>query len=128
MRWLGWLGLVLAALTLALAVHGGHTTALQIARRRVRELAVRRALGATDGRILRHVLGGAAGTALGGSTVAVFFGALFVALLRKVAGGVPSLGPETYLSVVVVLVGVGLLASARAAHEALEVDPGLVVE
>jgi len=94
----------------------------------VRELAVRRALGATDGRILRHVLAGAAGTAVGGSLVAVFFGSLFVALLRKVAGGVPPLGAGTYVSVVVVLVGVGLLASARAAREALDVEPGLVVE
>ena len=128
MRWLGRLGMLLAMLTLALAVHGGHTTALQVARRRVKELAVRRALGANDLRILRHVLAGAAGTALGGSAIAIFFGALFVALLRKVAGGVPAVGPGTYVGVVVVLMGAGLLASTRAAREAMEVEPGLVVE
>ncbi|HKJ02719.1 MAG TPA: ABC transporter permease, partial [Longimicrobiales bacterium] len=114
-RWLGRLAFVLALLTLALAVHGGHATALQVARRRVRELAVRRALGATDGRIVRHVLAGAAGTALGGSAIAVFFGALLVAWFRKVAGGVPAPDAATYVAVVVILVGVGLAASARAA-------------
>ena len=126
--WLGGLGLVLAFLTLGLAVHGGHTTALQVARRRERELAVRRALGASDGRIVRHVLAGAAGTALGGSAVAVFLGALFVALLRKVIGGVPPLGPEAYLGVVVLLMGAGLVASAQAAREAVRVEPGLAME
>lgn len=128
MQWLGRLGILLAMLTLALAVHGGHTTALQVARRRVKELAVRRALGATDGRIVRHVLAGAAGTALGGSAIAIFFGALFVALLRKVSGGVPPLAPGTYVGVVAVLMGAGLLASTRAAREAVSVEPGLVVE
>jgi hypothetical protein len=127
-RWLGRLGLVLTILTLALAVHGAHTTALQVARRRVRELAVRRALGATDLRIVRHVLAGAAGTALGGCAVAVFFGSLLVALLRKVEGSVPSLGPGTYLGVVALLVLAGLVASVRAAREAVAVEPGLVVE
>jgi hypothetical protein len=126
--WLRRLGILLACLTLALAVHGGHTTALQVARRRVRELAVRRALGATDRRIVRHVLAGAAGTALGGSTLAVFFGALLVALMRKVAGGVPALGPGAYLGVITLLVGVGLLAALRAAREAVDVEPGLALE
>lgn len=126
--WLGRLGGILAAVTLLLAVHGGHTTALQIARRRIRELAVRRALGATRGDIVRHVLAGAAGTALGAGVIALFFGALFVGLLRKVAGGIPPLGAGTYLAVVVVLVGAGVVASVRAAVEATEVEPGLVME
>jgi ABC-type antimicrobial peptide transport system permease subunit len=125
---LGRLGILLALLTLGLAIHGARSTALQVTRRRVRELAVRRALGATDAGIVRHVLAGAAGTALGGSFVALFFGILFVAFLRKVSGGIPPLGMTTYLAVVGVLVGTGLLAAARAAREALEVEPGLVVE
>lgn len=128
LTWLGRLGGLLAVATLLLAVHGGHTTALQVARRRIREMAVRRALGATRRDIVRHVLAGAAGTALGAGVIAVFFGALFVGLLRKVAGGIPPLGAGTYLAVVVVLVGTGLVASARAAVEASEVEPGLVVE
>lgn len=126
--WLGRVGGLLAVLTLLLAVHGGHTTALHVTRRRVRELAVRRALGATHRDIVRHVLAGAAGTAVGGSLIAVFFGALAVGLLRKVAGGIPPLDAGTYLAVVVALMGAGLLASARAAVEASGVEPGLVVE
>ncbi|MGD8321098.1 MAG: ABC transporter permease, partial [Gemmatimonadota bacterium] len=128
LRWVGRLALVLGLLTLLLAMHGGYATALQVTRRRVRELGVRRVLGADDRRIVRLVLVGSARTALFGGALAAFFGALAVAFLRKSAGGVPPLGPGAYLGITALLVGAALLASIRAAREAMTVAPGIVLE
>lgn len=123
LSWTGRVALALGLVTLLLALQGAHATALQVSRRRLRELAVRRALGAADLRMLLFVLGGSARGALWGSAVAVFFGALFVALLQKVAAGVPSPGPEAYVAMAALLVASSLLASLKAAREALTVTP-----
>lgn len=125
--WVGWVGLGLGLLTLLLALHGAHATALQVSRRRVRELAVRRVLGATDTRILLFILGGSARGALWGSALMAFFGALLVGLLQRAAAGIPSPGPGVYLAMVAMLVGASVLASLRAAREALAVEPAEVV-
>jgi len=128
---LGWAARVAALLclvALALAVIGARATALHITRRRIRELAVRRALGADNRRILGHVLGGAARSAAWGAALAALGGASFVALLRKAVGGVPAPGPEVYLAVTGLLVGVSLLAALRAGREALEVEPAAAME
>jgi len=128
LRWTSRIALALAVVTLVLALHGAHATSLVVTRRRVRELAVRRVLGATDRQILRHVLLGGAKTAMGGAGLAVLFGSGLVALLRKSAGDVPPLGVGSYLGVTALLVGASLLASRRAAAEALLVEPGTAVE
>ena len=127
-RWMGRVSALLAVLTLILALHGGHATALQVTRRRVRELAIRRALGAQDSGIVRYVLLGGMGTSLGGSFVAVLVGSLLVGLLRKGAAGVPMLGPFAYAAVAAALVAAGALASLQAAREAVAVEPGAAVE
>lgn len=126
--WTARVALLLGLLTLALAVHGSHATALQVTRRRTRELAIRRVMGATDGRLLRFVLGGSARTALWGAALATFFGTLIIGLLRKTAGGIPAPRAEWYVMVTAVLVGTALLASVKAAREALEVEPATAVE
>lgn len=127
LAWSKWVALTLGLLTLLLAVHGAHATSLQVSRRRLRELAVRRVLGASDARILLFVLGGSARGALWGSAVAVFFGSLTVALLQKVAGGVPSPGLLAYLTMAALLVAASVLASLTAAREAVAVEPGEAV-
>jgi putative ABC transport system permease protein len=128
LRWTTRMALILAFVTLILALHGAHTTALVVTRRRFRELAVRRVMGAKDHQILRLVFLGGAKTALGGAVLAVLFGSGAVALLRKSAGDVPSLGVGSYVGVAALLVGASLLASRRAADEALSVEPGTAVE
>jgi hypothetical protein len=50
-----------------------------------------------------------------------------VALLKKAAGGVPSPGPGVYLAVVALLVAASVLASLKAAREALAVEPAEAV-
>jgi ABC-type antimicrobial peptide transport system permease subunit len=132
LRWTTRIALALALVTLVLALHGAHATSLVVTRRRVRELAVRRVLGATDRQILRDVLLGGAKTAMGGAVLAVLFGSGLVALLRKSTGDVPPLSVGSYLGVTALLVGAlvgaSLLASRRAAAEALLVEPGTAVE
>ncbi len=126
--WIARIAVALGLLTLVLAVHGAHATALQVTRRRARELAVRRALGATDRRVLALTLGGSARGALWGAAIAVFLGSFLVALLRQGVGGVPALGPTAYLAVAALLLGSALLASARAAREAVGVEPARAMD
>jgi hypothetical protein len=128
LRWIARIAVALGLFTLVLAVHGAHATAIQVTRRRARELAVRRALGATDRRVLAHTLGGSARGALWGAAIAAFFGSFLVALLRQGVGGVPALGPGAYLAVAVLLVGSALLASARAARDAIGVEPARAMD
>jgi len=123
LAWMRWVAVALGLLTLLLAVHGARATALQVSRRRLRELAIRRVLGATDARILLFVLVGSARGALWGSALAVFFGSLVVALLQKAAGGIPSPGPSVYVAMVALLVAASVLASLKAAREAVAVEP-----
>lgn len=126
--WVARVAVVLALLTLVLAVHGAHATALQVTRRRARELAVRRVLGATDRRVFAHTLGGSVRASLWGGAIAVFLGSFLVALLRQGVGGVAALGPAAYLAVVALLLGSALAASMRAVREALAVEPARVVD
>lgn len=128
LRWGALAGGALALVTLALALGGVHVTSVQATRRRGRELATRRALGAADRRILAYVLAEGARTALAGAAVALFFGSLLVAVLRRAAAGVPAPGPGVYAAVTLLLVACALAASVRAGLEALAVEPASVLE
>lgn len=127
-RWMAGLALGLGLLALALALHGVHATTLQVTRRRTQEMAIRRVLGAPAWRVMGHVLVGGARTAFGGVAVAVFFGSLLVAVLRRAAAGVPAPGVDGYVAVCVLLVGAASLASVRAGREALSVEPARALE
>lgn len=128
LRWTGALAAVLAAVTLLLALQGARATTLQVVRRRIPELAVRRALGASGRRIVRFVVGGSLGVAAWGTAGTLFFGTFLVAILRKAGGGIPMLGPLPYLAIAGVLAVSMLLASWKAAREAVAVEPGVVLE
>lgn len=128
LRWGAGLGLVLALLTSAFALGGVHATSLQVTRRRLQELATRRALGAPGARLFAHVLAGSAGTAAAGAALTLVFGSLAVALLRRVAAAVPSPGVGAYVAVVALLVAMALVASVRAGREALAVEPMQALE
>ena len=125
--WVRNLALALALIALILAAHGVYSTALQVTRRRHAELAIRRAVGASDRRILTHVLGERVKVALWGSAGMAFWGSMGVAFLRRAAG--TDLPPASmYLGVAGLLVTIALLSSLRAAKEALAVEPALVTE
>lgn len=121
--WLGWVAALLALLTLMLGLHGCHAAVLQLARRRRRELAVRRALGATEGRLMGFVLLGSARQAVWGAMLASMLGTLWVGLLRQASGAIPPPSVGTYAVVTVLLVGTSLLASVVAVREAMAGAP-----
>jgi hypothetical protein len=128
LAWAARVATLLCLLALALAVLGARATALHITRLRGRELAVRRALGAGNLRIVAHVLGGAARSAGWGAALATIGGATLVGVLRKAVGGVPAPGPGVYLGVTGLLVCVALMAALRAGREALDVEPAAAMD
>lgn len=124
LAWIGRVALVLALMTLVLALAGARATALRVTRRRRDDLAVRRMVGASDRRILAHVLGGAARTGGWAAAWALFLGTFGIALIRKTAAGVTVLGPGALGAVVVLVVGAFVLAALEAGRDAVAVEPG----
>ena len=127
LRWARTVSVFLSGLVVLFAVYGVHTTALQVTRHRWRELAIRRAVGAGNARVVAHVLGERVRVGLWGVAGMVFWGTMLVAFLRK-AAGMEGLGPTPYLVIGGVLVAVAVASSTAAAREALAVEPRVVVE
>jgi len=128
LRWVSLLSLGLGLLTLVLALHGMHVTARQVTRRRMRELAIRRVLGASDRQVLRHAVAGTLRGAAWGAYGSVLGGTLVVALLEKAASGVSMPGPGVFAGIALILATGALMASAGAALDQLRVEPGAAVE
>jgi putative ABC transport system permease protein len=112
-----------AGLALVLAMVGLFGILAYTVQRRIRDLGVRRALGATTGDVVRLVLGGA-GRVLG---IGVLLGvALSVALgrvLETMLFGVQPLDPLTFVLVIALLALTALMAVAGPAWKATRVDP-----
>jgi putative ABC transport system permease protein len=111
----------LVGLTLAaVGIYG--VVALQVSQR-TREIGIRVALGADRSLVLRLVLGQALRLVVTG----VAFGLLGAAATSRTVAGllyrVPALDPATYLTVPVLLLLAGLLASALPARRALRIAP-----
>lgn len=128
LRWVALVSLGLAVLVLMLAMHGMHVTARQVTRRREHELAVRRVLGASDARVLRHALAGTLRSAAWGVYGSLLGGTLLVALLEKTSAGVTMMPPGAFVSIAALLAATALVASATAARDQLRVEPGSIVE
>ena len=112
-----------AALALALGAVGVYGVTAHAVGQRSREFAIRLALGARPGALLRLVLAGGARVAAAGIALGLV-GAL--ALTRLLAGllyGVTALDPLTFAAVPLLLAAVVLLASYLPARHALRVAP-----
>lgn len=127
LRWTWALAAIVALLALVLAAHGVHAAALQTTRRRTAELAIRRAVGARPRSIVAYVLAERLRVVAWGLALLAFFGTAAAALLQG-AAGLPPLGPLRYAEIAALLGVVALAASARAAREALAVDPAALLE
>jgi putative ABC transport system permease protein len=108
-----------AAVTLSLAMIGIYgVVAYSVAMRR-HEIGVRLALGATMGRVLRGFVREGMATALVGATVGLSVAAALSGVLTGFVIGISPLDPSTYLTAVMLVVGlaalVSLIPSARAA-------------
>jgi predicted permease len=116
-----------AALALLMAVVGLYGLVSFLVTLRLRELAVRIALGASGGSVRREVLATSLGLA-GAGTVIGLAGAIGLGrLLRSLLAGVSPLDPITLVVVPLVLFTCVLLASWAPARRACRADPMLLL-
>jgi putative ABC transport system permease protein len=123
---LAWFGVVLcavAAAALLLCVTALYSVVAYGVSRRTREIGVRMALGAREGQVVRHVLGGGMRLArlgtLFGAMMAVGVGQTVAHYFR----GVPVLDAAVYVGVAAVLAASALAASWHPARRAARLDP-----
>lgn len=112
-----------AGLALVLAMVGLFGILAYSVQRRIRDLGVRRALGATTGDVVRVVVGGALPVIAAGAVVGGVLAVGLVRLLESMLFGVAPLDPLTFLVVAGVLSLTALLAIAGPAWKATRVDP-----
>jgi putative ABC transport system permease protein len=111
----------LAAMVLAMAGVFG-VLAYSVAQR-TREIGVRRALGATEGKVLRMVLGQGLATAVAGTAVGLCGAFLLTRTMRSLLFQVSPNDPATVVGVALLLLLAALFASYGPASRAAEVDP-----
>jgi putative ABC transport system permease protein len=112
-----------AALALALAMVGVFGILAYSVQQRVRDFAVRRALGATTGDVVRLVLSSAARVVVAGVVIGLGFSAMGGRLIESMLFGVRPLDPATFALVVMLLVITAVLSIAGPAWRAVRVDP-----
>jgi predicted permease len=108
---------------LALAMVGIHGVVSYLVTQRTHELAIRLALGASPGDVLRLVLGQGLNMALVGGAVGILGAWATRQLTSKLLFGISPLDPLTLGSVTLFLVAVGAAASYLPARRAARLDP-----
>jgi putative ABC transport system permease protein len=126
-RFRAWLVVGFAGLALTLAMVGVFGIVGFAVQQRVREFAVRRALGATTREVVRLVVSGIAPVFAGGLAIGLVLAAALGRMFGAVLVDVDPLDPLTFAATGGVLVLVGLLAIAGPARRALRVDPARVL-
>ena len=111
-----------AGLALLLACLGIYGVLAYLTSQRVPEIGVRMALGASARDVMRLVLGQSAGMIAGGVAAGTLGAIAAARVLRGFVDGVSGVDPSTFATMVAVLVGAALLASAVPARRASRVD------
>jgi putative ABC transport system permease protein len=112
-----------AALALLLAAVGIYGVLSYTVRRRVREIGIRMALGASNSDVLRLVVSDGMKPILLGVGVGLAAALALSRLVASLVFGVRPTDPLTFAVVVVVLIGVGVLANILPAYRATLVEP-----
>jgi putative ABC transport system permease protein len=112
-----------AALGLFLGAVGIYGVVAYGVRRRTRELGIRSALGAVEGRLTAMVLGEGLRMSSLGIAIGVVLAALATRPMRALLFGVTALDPLVYAGVALILACVALAASLAPARRAARVDP-----
>jgi ABC-type antimicrobial peptide transport system permease subunit len=94
---------------------------------RRREIAIRAALGATQGEILRMVIRGALTTTAAGIVTGAIAAAALTNTLRAFLFGVTPADPRTFFGITVTVILLALAAAYRPARTAAAVDPMTVL-
>ena len=111
------------ALALALAAVGLYGTVAFTVSQRTREIAIRMALGAQPGQIVRPFFRNGAALALAGAAAGFAIAWVAAGLLRALLFETPPRDPGAFLTAAAVLVAIAILASYLPARRATQVDP-----
>lgn len=114
---------IFAALALLLACIGIYGVLAYLTGRRVPEIGVRMALGATTGNVLWMVLRQSLGMILAGAGVGLCAALAAGRLLRRLVGAMQATELSTFAIVLTVLIAAALFASYLPARRASRVDP-----
>lgn len=112
-----------AALAVILAGIGIYGVTAFGVRQRTREIGLRLAIGANEGRILGQTLRGGLRTALAGTAIGAGVSLAAGRLFQSILYGVSPVDPVTYLGVGFVLLTVGIVACVVPARRAARTDP-----
>ena len=112
-----------AALALLLAAVGIYSVLSYTVRRRVREIGIRMALGATNSDVLKMVVSDGMKPILVGVAVGLAAALALSRLVASLVFGVRPTDPLTFSCVVVILAAVGMLANIFPAYRATRVEP-----
>jgi putative ABC transport system permease protein len=116
-----------AALALVLALIGVFGILAYTVQQRSRDLAVRRALGATTRDVVRLVATSGARVVVSGAIIGLLLAAAFSRVVATMLFGVQPLDPLTFASVTIVVAMTSLLSVAGPAWRASRVDPAAVL-
>jgi putative ABC transport system permease protein len=116
-----------AGLALLLAMVGVFGMLAYSIQQRARDFAVRRALGATTGDVLRLVIGSAAGVIAAGGVVGLAVATLLSRLLAAMLFGVQPLDAVTFATVAIMLGLAAAVSIAAPAWRAVRIDPAIVL-
>jgi putative ABC transport system permease protein len=112
-----------AALALLLAMVGVFGILAYAVQQRVRDIGVRRALGATTNDVLRLVIGSAARVIVTGGVIGLLLAMVLARLLTTMLFGVEPLDAITFASVTIVLILTAAVAAVGPAWRATRIDP-----
>ncbi len=114
---------VFAGVAIVLSAIGIYGVIAYLAEQRVREIGIRMALGASQGRVIRMIVGEGSLLAVAGVVVGVVGALALAKVLASLLFEVKPSDPVTYLFVAVLLTLVAMLASSLPAFRASRVDP-----
>jgi putative ABC transport system permease protein len=116
-----------AVLALLLAVIGVFGLLAYSVQQRLRDFAVRRALGATSNDVLRLVVGSAVRLVVTGAVIGLVFSVLASRLITTMLFGVEPLDPVTFVVVTTAVALTTALAVAAPALHATRIDPAVAL-
>lgn len=114
---------IFAIIAIVLAAAGIYGVLTYAVSQRTREIGMRRALGATDGRVLGMIMGQSALQLVIGLGTGLIFAVMFAQLLSAILRDVSPFDPPTLIGVALCLSLVVLIASLIPALRALRIDP-----
>ena len=122
-RFSAWLFSVLGALALVLTGCGVYSVVAYTTSLRAHEVGIRVALGATPGEVVALIVGRAMLPLMAGLTVSAVAALFLSHMLASILYEIKATDPGTYIGAAFVVLGIGVIASARPAWKIAHGDP-----